>query len=95
MVEVLDDKVKDLLVPDSYINLREEENKSHMFGAVEIRISKLQEGKLNENLIKSEIKKFLNILRIGQEARTIHTKDLDRNTLGPETFQRFVIQLFF
>ena len=45
MVEVLDDKVKDLLVPDAYINLREEENKSHMFGAVEIRISKLQEGR--------------------------------------------------
>ena len=44
MVEVLDEKVKDLLVPDSFINLREEENKSHMFGAVEIRISKLQEG---------------------------------------------------
>lgn len=89
MVEVLDEKVKDLLVPDSFINLREEENKSHMFGAVEIRISKLQEGR-RERLTSSSRDQFLNILRIGQEARTIKTKDLDKSTLGPEAFQRFV-----
>jgi hypothetical protein len=48
MVEVLDDKVKDLLIPEAYINLREEENRAHMFGAVEIRISKLQEGSVSK-----------------------------------------------
>lgn len=54
MVEVLDEKVKDLLVPDAFINLREEEKKSHMFGAVEIRISKLQEGGCPEALTRSD-----------------------------------------
>jgi hypothetical protein len=44
MVEVVDDKVKDLLLPGSEVNLREDEHKAHLFNAVEIRINKLEEG---------------------------------------------------
>lgn len=47
MAEVIDDKVKDLLLPDSEINLREDEDKAHLFNAVEIRINKLEEGNCN------------------------------------------------
>lgn len=45
MMEILDDKVYDLLMPDSVITIREDEHKSHMFDAVEIQISSLDEGR--------------------------------------------------
>lgn len=45
-MEVLDEKVYDLLMPDSVITIREDEHKSHMFNAVEIQISSLEEGTL-------------------------------------------------
>ena len=47
MVEIIDDKVKDLLLADSEINVREDEDKSHLFNAVEIKVNKLEEGIFN------------------------------------------------
>lgn len=44
MIEVIDNKIKDLLMLDSEINLREDDHKSFLVNAVEIKISHLEEG---------------------------------------------------